>query len=91
MGLSIVPVWTEPTHLFGIMQVSSCPPVALVATGVIVGSSLSSPRGIEPLPMKAHLGAFLPVPSQYVLVLVLVLFMRLLFFLFLSLNSKDDF
>jgi hypothetical protein len=89
MGLSIVPVWTEPTHLFGIMQVSSCPPVALVATGVIVVSSLSSPRGIEPLPMKAHLGAFLPVPSQYVL--VLVLFMRLLFFLFLSLNSKDDF
>jgi hypothetical protein len=80
---------TEPSHLFGILRVVSCPLVAIDPPSVVAGSPSSSPWGTEPPPKKARLRAFLSVSSWYVSVSA---FLRQLpFLLFLSLNSKSDF
>jgi hypothetical protein len=56
----------EPTHLFMIVHVLLYSPAAGGAMVVMAGTFSSSPGRAEPLPMKAHFGAFLRVPSQYV-------------------------
>jgi hypothetical protein len=62
-GLSVKPVLKEPTHLFGIPHVLSCPLLTIVATAVAAGLSSSGPRGMEPPPKKVYLRAFLQVSS----------------------------
>jgi hypothetical protein len=58
-----MPVLTEPTHMFGIVYVPLCLPGAGGNTTVTARLSPSSPKGAEPLPKSAHLGAFIRVSS----------------------------
>jgi hypothetical protein len=53
------------THLFWSSQVSPYLLASKGATTVTVVSSSLSPRGMEPLPKKAHLRSFRWVSSQY--------------------------
>jgi hypothetical protein len=65
-GMSILPALTELTHLFGILQVLSGLTAVVATVDSMVGTSSLGPRGVEPLPKKAHISALLRVSSWYV-------------------------
>jgi hypothetical protein len=58
-GMSILRVLMELTHLFGILQVLSGLTAVVATVDSMVGTSSSGPRGVEPLPKKAHISALL--------------------------------
>jgi hypothetical protein len=62
---NVVPVLMRLTHLFRIVQVPSCLPIAEGATTMMVGPSSSSSGETEPPPKKSHLGSFLWMSSRY--------------------------
>jgi hypothetical protein len=91
-GMSVIPVLTEMTHLFGALQDPSSLTATGVAMDVMVGPSLLGSEGggggapIQEGPPLVFLAGVLSVCTWCCL-----LFMWLLLLLFLSLNSKRSF
>jgi hypothetical protein len=64
-GMSVMPMLTKTTHLFGVLIGPTVLAGRQGAMGVMAGASSSGPEGAEPPSRKAHPCSFLWVSPQY--------------------------